>query len=40
MGYNEILYLAVFLPLAAVLYRLLPEAAGKYFLLAVSWFYF
>lgn len=40
MGYNELPYLALFLPAALAAYQLTPSAYRKYVLLVFSWLYF
>ena len=40
MGYNELSYLFIFLPLTVLLYSISPEKFRKYVLTAVSWVYF
>ena len=40
MGYNELSYLFIFLPLTVLLYSISPKKFRKYVLTAVSWVYF
>lgn len=40
MGYNDVMYLAIFLPVTAVIYRLIPKKYRPAALTASSWLYF